>query len=97
MGRVDKNRQLRYQLIEERDNFKTIYGEVIEHNLDIINDKLDDISSTLEELSKHLYETDIPEFDDEELEEEDIDYLLDLEFESFRESEREYESNLNDE
>lgn len=56
MGRVDKYRQLRYQLIEERDNFKTIYGEVIEHNLDIINDKLDDISSTLEELSKHLYE-----------------------------------------
>lgn len=41
------------------------------------------------------YITDIPEYDDEELEEEDIDYLLDLEFESFRESEMEYESNTN--
>lgn len=55
MGRVDKNRQLRYQLIEERDNFKH-YVSGIEHNLEIINDKLDNISSTLEELSKHLYE-----------------------------------------
>lgn len=43
------------------------------------------------------YITDIPEYDDEELEEEDIDYLLDLEFECFRERELEYESNLNDE
>lgn len=41
------------------------------------------------------YITDIPEFDDEELEEEDIDYLLDLEFECFRERELEYESNTN--
>ena len=40
------------------------------------------------------YITDIPEFDNEEDEEEDIDYLLDLEFESFRESEMEYESNI---
>lgn len=39
------------------------------------------------------YITDIPEYDNEEDEEEDIDYLLDLEFESFRESEMEYESN----
>ena len=39
------------------------------------------------------YITDIPEYDDEELEEEDIDYLLDLEFECFRERELEYESN----
>lgn len=43
------------------------------------------------------YITDIPEFDDEEHEEEDIDYLLDLEYECFREREMEYESNLNDE
>ena len=43
------------------------------------------------------YITDIPEFDNEEDEEEDIDYLLDLEFECFRERELEYESNLNDE
>ena len=43
------------------------------------------------------YITDIPEFDNEEDEEEDIDYLLDLEFECFREREWEYESNLNDE
>lgn len=41
------------------------------------------------------YITDIPEYDDEELEEEDIDYLLDLEFECFRERELEYESNTN--
>ena len=40
------------------------------------------------------YITDIPEYDNEEDEEEDIDYLLDLEFESFRESELEYESNI---
>ena len=40
------------------------------------------------------YITDIPEFDNEEDEEEDIDYLLDLEFECFRERELEYESNL---
>lgn len=39
------------------------------------------------------YITDIPEFDNEEDEEEDIDYLLDLEFECFRERELEYESN----
>lgn len=39
------------------------------------------------------YITDIPEFDNEEDEEEDIDYLLDLEFECFREREWEYESN----
>lgn len=41
------------------------------------------------------YITNIPEYDDEELEEEDIDYLLDLEFESFKEKELEYESNSN--
>ena len=41
------------------------------------------------------YITDIPEFDNEEDEEEDIDYLLDLEFECFRERELEYESNTN--
>lgn len=41
------------------------------------------------------YITDIPEYDDEELEEEDIDYLLDLEYECFREREIEYESNTN--
>ena len=40
------------------------------------------------------YITDIPEYDNEEDEEEDIDYLLDLEFECFRESEMEYESNI---
>ena len=40
------------------------------------------------------YINDIPEYDNEELEEEDIDYLLDLEFECFREREMEYESNL---
>lgn len=39
------------------------------------------------------YITDIPEYDNEEDEEEDIDYLLDLEFECFRERELEYESN----
>ena len=43
------------------------------------------------------YITDIPEYDDEELEEEDIDYLLDLEFESFRESELEYQNSLGEE
>lgn len=41
------------------------------------------------------YITDIPEYDNEEDEEEDIDYLLDLEFECFREREIEYESNTN--
>ena len=41
------------------------------------------------------YITNIPEYDNEEDEEEDIDYLLDLEFENFRESEMEYESNTN--
>lgn len=40
------------------------------------------------------YITDIPECDNEEDEEEDIDYLLDLEYECFREREFEYESNL---
>ena len=43
------------------------------------------------------YITDIPEYDNEENEEEDIDYLLDLEFESFRESEWEYQNSLGDE
>lgn len=43
------------------------------------------------------YITDIPEYDDEELEEEDVDYLLDLEFECFRESELEYQNSLGDE
>lgn len=59
MNRTDKNRQLRYQLIEERDNlYKTefVYGEAIEYSFKVVNDKLDDISSRLEELSKHLYE-----------------------------------------
>lgn len=42
------------------------------------------------------YITDVPEYDNEEDEEEDIDYLLDLEYECFRESEMEYESNTND-
>ena len=46
MGRVDKYRQLRYQLIDERDNL---------YKIKTVNDKLDDISSTLEELSKNLY------------------------------------------
>ena len=40
------------------------------------------------------YITDIPEFDNEEDEEEDIDYLLDLEFECFREAEWEYQNTL---
>lgn len=59
MNRTDKNRQLRYQLIEERDNLykaEFVRGEQFEYNIKIVNDKLDDISSTLEELSKHLYE-----------------------------------------
>ena len=59
MGRVDKNRQLRYQLIEERDNlYKTefAYGEAIEYSFKVVNDKLDDISDKLENLSKRLYE-----------------------------------------
>lgn len=43
------------------------------------------------------YITDIPEFDNDEDEEEDIDYLLDLEFESFRESELEYQNTLGNE
>ena len=41
------------------------------------------------------YITDIPEYDNEEDEEEDVDYLLDLEFECFRERELEYENNTN--
>lgn len=40
------------------------------------------------------YITNIPEYDDDELDEDEIDYLLDLEFECFRESEQEYESNV---
>lgn len=58
MGRIDKNRQLRYQLIEERDNLykaEFVRGEQFEYNIKIVNDKLDDISSRLEELSKNLY------------------------------------------
>lgn len=59
MNRTDKNRQLRNQIKEERDNLyntEFVYGEAIEYSFKVVNDKLDDISSTLEELSKHLYE-----------------------------------------
>ena len=42
------------------------------------------------------YINDIPE-EDEEIDEDEIDYLLDLEFECFRESESEYQNTLGNE
>lgn len=59
MNRTDKNRQLRHQIKEERDNLyetEFVYGEAIEYSFKVVNDKLDDISDKLENLSKRLYE-----------------------------------------
>ena len=42
------------------------------------------------------YINDIPEYEDEDIDEDEIDYLLDLEFECFREREWEYQNTLGD-